>query len=239
MNAPKRRLILALLAALLFSAVAAALAAPQDKADEFLRPLLSSPGGGPATQAKITLIVQTDRPLSPDIERYVRLLGGRVKERFSVIQGFSAEIPAHSLRVLAALPWVKRISSDVQVKRLSEYAVPAVGADVANTVYGLDGSGVTVAVLDSGIRADLKDLCDSSGRPRVIKGPNFSPDPKSDSTQDLCGHGTHVAGLIGGNGIKSTGDRYFRTFRGVAPAVKLLSVKVLDEVGVGTVNGSI
>ncbi len=117
--------------------------------------------------------------------------------------------------------------------------MPAVGADVANTVYGLDGGGVTVAVLDSGIRADLKDLCDSSGRPRVIKGPNFSPDPKSDSTQDLCGHGTHVAGLIGGNGIKSTGDRYFRTFRGVAPAVKLLSVKVLDEDGVGTVTGTI
>ena len=54
---------------------------------------------------------------------------------------------------------------------------------------------------------------------------------------DLCGHGTHVAGIIGGNGAQSTGNQYTQTFYGIAPLAKLISVRALDQNGQGTVSG--
>ena len=53
------------------------------------------------------------------------------------------------------------------------------------------------------------------------------------ATDDEFGHGTHVAGIIGGNGWSSTGD-FEVTFRGVAPKSLLINLRVLDENGVGS-----
>src|ERR687887_192199 len=47
-------------------------------------------------------------------------------------------------------------------------------------------------------------------------------------TKDEYGHGTHVAGIIGANGSQSTGVGFTRTFRGIAPAVNLINLRVLD-----------
>ncbi len=51
---------------------------------------------------------------------------------------------------------------------------------------------------------------------------------------DHYGHGTLVAGLVAGNGAKSTGRGYFRTFRGAAPNANIINLRVLDENGAGT-----
>ena len=51
---------------------------------------------------------------------------------------------------------------------------------------------------------------------------------------DEFGHGTHVAGLIGGNGANSTGYHYFHTFLGIAPNVNLINLRVLDGNGQGS-----
>ena len=52
--------------------------------------------------------------------------------------------------------------------------------------------------------------------------------------EDMYGHGTHVAGILGGDGEKSTGSAYTRTFRGIAPGVHQINLRVLDANGVGT-----
>ena len=54
------------------------------------------------------------------------------------------------------------------------------------------------------------------------------------TTSDLYGHGTHVAGILGGNGASSTGYGYSETIKGIAPKVSILSLRVLDKDGVGS-----
>jgi subtilisin family serine protease len=51
---------------------------------------------------------------------------------------------------------------------------------------------------------------------------------------DTYGHGTHVAGIIAGSGKNSTASRYFYTFKGIAPNVNLVNLRVLDKNGQGT-----
>ncbi len=80
---------------------------------------------------------------------------------------------------------------------------------------GVDGSGVGVAVLDTGIQGDLADF---GGR--VIASAVVNPGAAT--AGDRYGHGTHVAGLIAGD---APGHR------GVAPAADLISVKVSDDHG--------
>ena len=81
----------------------------------------------------------------------------------------------------------------------------------------LDGSGLTVAVLDSGIRESHQALLD-----KVIYSANFS---ESETSSDIFGHGTGVAYLVAG----AYGDR-----SGVAPGANLMNIKVLNDDGIGT-----
>jgi subtilisin family serine protease len=88
---------------------------------------------------------------------------------------------------------------------------------------GLDGSGVTVAILDSGV---------DSGHPaltgRVTGEQNFTD---SGSAEDRVGHGTHVASLVAGSGTGAEGAR-----QGIAPAADLLNGKVLGDEGEGRLS---
>jgi subtilisin family serine protease len=90
--------------------------------------------------------------------------------------------------------------------------VPQIGAPTAWKA-GLDGKGITVAVLDTGIDTTHPDL-----KGQVVGARNFTEDPDAD---DTVGHGTHVASTIAGTGAGSAGR-----FRGVAPGAKLLNGKV-------------
>jgi subtilisin family serine protease len=90
-----------------------------------------------------------------------------------------------------------------------------IGAPVAWQA-GYTGSGVTVAVLDSGIDASHPDLAG-----KVVAERNFSADP---NPADTVGHGTHVASIIAGTGAASGGQ-----YRGVAPGAQLLDGKVCES----------
>lgn len=106
--------------------------------------------------------------------------------------------------------------------------VKTVGADrLWNVSPYRQGQGVSVAVVDSGI-AWHADLNDQNLWPRVKAWVDYS-----DSTywDDLNGHGTFVAGVIGGNGALSN-NKYL----GVAPRVNLIDVKVMDDFGSGSAS---
>jgi serine protease AprX len=89
---------------------------------------------------------------------------------------------------------------------------------------GIDGRGVIVAVIDSGIDRSHPDLAG-----RIVGEKNFVPDEPG--PDDRLGHGTMVAGIIAGSGAAS-GGRY----KGVAPGASLLNVKVIDRNGNGKVS---
>jgi len=72
-------------------------------------------------------------------------------------------------------------------------------------------------VVDSGIAATDHDFVVKNGTSsRIVYSQSFV---SGENTTDYYGHGTHVAGIIGGNGLDSTGPLFARTFKGVAPNV--------------------
>ena len=123
------------------------------------------------------------------------------------------------------------------VAHADEFTVGHTGANLAWVApYNTTGSGITVAVVDSGI-APLKDLntTTTSTTSRVIASYNVVTGKMADD----CGHGTHIAGIVGGNGAGSSLSGCTRTFYGIAPKANLVNVRVLDKNGSGTVSNVI
>jgi serine protease AprX len=89
-------------------------------------------------------------------------------------------------------------------------------------------------VIDSGVRYHPDLSITGGGMTRIRHAQSFLPNDWN--TDDLCGHGTHIAGIIGGNGAMSTGSYYKKTFYGVARDVNLVNLRVLDRYGRGDVS---
>ncbi|MGH3358057.1 MAG: S8 family serine peptidase, partial [Nocardioidaceae bacterium] len=128
--------------------------------------------------------------------------------------------PAGARTTAAALGGATKIWLDDQVRTtefdqyLQQVSAPAAWES------GLDGEGVDVAVLDTGVDAGHPVLDGAVGLEQ-----NFSD---TATAADGNGHGTHVASLIAGNGAGSDGAR-----QGIAPGAGILSGKVLDDDGFG------
>ena len=135
--------------------------------------------------------------------------------------GAVLSVSGASLDALSNDPSVDHLSGDTMVRSMMAVTDPAIGADqvVAGTLAGLGsitGRGVGVALIDSGV-FNHKAL-----QGRLVASFDFT-DGQGKGLDEL-GHGTHVAGIIGG----SDGD-----FRGVAPGVAIVSLKVLGGDGSG------
>jgi minor extracellular serine protease Vpr len=170
--------------------------------------------------------------------------GVHLNERMAfdtLFNGFSVDVSPAELPALRRLVGVKAIYpvGTISMPRTEPAAVPELatalamtGADVAQSELGYTGKGIRVAVMDTGIDYDHPDLggCFGPGC-RVVTGWDFvgdaynaddtsptynpvtTPDPDPD---DCAGHGSHVAGIIGANGV----------VRGVAPDVTFGSYRV-------------
>jgi serine protease AprX len=95
-------------------------------------------------------------------------------------------------------------------------AVVASGADKARNSYGVDGRGVGVALIDTGV-TPVPGLPAS----RIRNGPDLSFESQAPNLRylDTNGHGTHMAGIIAGNDPAAG-------YTGIAPGAKITSVKV-------------
>src|SRR6185437_9304475 len=101
------------------------------------------------------------------------------------------------------------------------------------------GAGIGIAIIDSGINLGNQDLMGNglSGRAnnatsRVSYSQSFIP--YGTTPNDLYGHGTHVAGIITGDGTNSYGSAFYNNIHGVAPAAHLINLKVIDQNGIST-----
>ena len=178
----------------------------------------------------VAVIVRERVPSSHAGALIVQQLGGSVTHQLPIVGGFSARIPWQSLARLRHAREIVGIWPDarVHVSDLGGDANDLYDALPPNTAWeqtiGLaearsraDGAGVTVALLDTGI-ADVPDL---SGR--VVERVDFTTERDG---LDRFGHGTHMAGIIGGDGTASGGG-----FTGVAPGADIVSVKVAGADG--------
>jgi serine protease AprX len=100
------------------------------------------------------------------------------------------------------------------------------------------GKGVGVAVIDTGIDGALPDFADSTGSSRVVASVVTNPDAAT--PMDNYGHGTHVAGIIAGDGARrAADDPHAGKYVGVAPRANLVAIKAADDAGRGTILDAI
>ena len=173
---------------------------------------------------------------SQEAETQVAALGGRVTSDLRIINGFAAELTAQSAVELARNVTIRWISLDAPVvstactscidtSQLANAYIRAIRADqVWNTAPYLQGAGIGVAVVDSGVNPNA-DLYTSKGVNRHIADVRFNSD-YNQNTSDGYGHGTHVASIVGGDGSESAGK-----YIGVAPLVNIVNVKVSNDDG--------
>src|SRR5262245_46729382 len=187
---------------------------------------------------------------------------GTVVRQFSAINGVLAAVSSDSIRMIAALPQVDRISADHLAQQTSSHLEAATGADqvrsygILNTTSGLDGTGVGIAVLDSGIMIGHSDFSNGLLSSRVAGSTDIVSSNQNlsqfesqlglgtllggalnlsllGSNDDGFGHGSHVAGVIAGRSYASWGSR---GYMGITPNASLVDVRVLDWLGLGQVS---
>jgi subtilisin family serine protease len=156
-----------------------------------------------------------------------------------IINGQVLELPNWLIKQLEARPEVFRIHYDRPIQQHNYRTSVTVGATTVRDTMGYTGAGVGIAVIDSGIAAWHDDLTKGTtsgifpyGNQRVAKFVDFVN--KQTLPYDDNGHGTHVAGIIAGNGFDSQGEK-----SGIAPNAKIVSLKVLDGNGRGTISNII
>jgi subtilisin family serine protease len=156
-----------------------------------------------------------------------------VRRRYQAVPAFAGTARSEmALKRLASHPRVKRIDLDVDGTGELGTSVAVIGANQRRDV-GNDGEGVRVAVLDTGIDTDHPDLAGAAvhqacfgDRDFFGTGSGFCANGLERMTgegaaEDDAGHGTHVSGIITGNGAVGA--------PGVAPGADIVAIKVLDN----------
>jgi serine protease AprX len=174
--------------------------------------------------------------LPADVKRYVQRVG--TVETLDLLNAQVLDLPNGMIKQLANNPSVVRLQYDRPIATHNFRTAVTTGSIAVNAYYGYDGAGVGIAVIDSGVATWHDDLTNKSaklfpyGNQRVAKFVDFVNGRSL--PYDDNGHGTHVSGIIAGNGYDSNGEK-----SGVAPGASLISLKVLDANGQGTISNII
>ncbi|HEX8138032.1 MAG TPA: S8 family serine peptidase, partial [Pyrinomonadaceae bacterium] len=198
-------------------------------------PALAAQLGAVKAGARVRVIVQprNSSALSP-LDLLLRGLGATVKAQLRQLNLRVVELPADAVVKLAARSEVRYLSPDSEIKSYGHVKTTS-GTEAANSNMGLlglgtlDGSGIAIAVIDSGIDTNHRSFLNSLGLSRVSASRDFTGESRTD---DPFGHGTHVASAAAGNGQVSGGQ-----YEGIAPNAQLINLRVLNSQGTGTASG--
>ena len=196
--------------------------------------------------------------------RLVRAAGGRVVRDLHLIDGLGVAIDRRGERRLARQVGVRTVTPDAAVRPSAIGASSSAGIETAvpecdgvwaswcpgalrtafvqstraerawaDANFRASGRGVGVAVIDTGIDGALPDFLGAGGSSRVVASAVVNPD--ATTAADRYGHGTHVAGLVAGNGRRlAADDPLYNRYIGTAPDAHLISIKVSDDSGNAT-----
>ena len=181
---------------------------------------------------KVDVVIKSAGAWSRTLDDAVKSNGGAVTKTFANFPLRAASMPAAAVEALAARPDVDYVALDREVKLLGHVSLTS-GADAARAAANYsptyDGTGIGIAVLDSGLDSNHTSFTqESGGASRVAYGKDFTGENRLD---DPYGHGTHVAAIAAGNGQVSNG-----AYRGIAPNAKLVNLRVLNSQGKGSVS---
>lgn len=227
-------------------------ASPSASPSPLARVAASHPG------RQVEVIVQLRPGMSASAGRQLVLSqGGSALRGLRIIHGLAARLSAARAQRLNGEAGVRAASLNTPIKtqnwgwkhhrwrhggadavddsRLASSYDRSIGADTAWNA-GYTGEGVGVAVVDTGIAGDLPDfrVSQDDSTSRVVASAVVNP--AASTAGDSFGHGTHVAGLIAGDGTnRPSSDQLYGRYIGVAPDANLISVKAGDENGDATV----
>lgn len=194
---------------------------------------------GLAPDRTVDVIIQYKQTPTPLHHARVAAVGGQLQRSLDIIHGAHYSIPASQLETLSNDPDVVFISPDRAVFATAstspytaspDYGWRTVGADLATSVFGVDGTGVGIALIDSGINAN-EDLENAQQHSRIVYQASLIA---GSSPADNYGHGTHVSGILAGDGAQSSAKQSTYLVRGIAPNANLISLKALGDTGAGT-----
>ena len=178
-------------------------------------------------QDQIVVLKDPDHSVARETAQREQRLGFTAEHEYErVIDGFAADLTAVQVDALQRDPEVAMVVPNRPV-RASGIATAVDAARVPPGVHRVTRTAATevrqsadgaVAVLDTGVDLEHPDLNVSAGKNCVT--PTAAPD-------DVNGHGTHVAGIIGARNDS-------RGVTGVAPGTRIIAVKVLNDAGDGT-----
>jgi len=195
----------------------------------FSAPELDVPGGKQYGRAERTLALRAIKDTGARVISAVP--GAKVRHRFQAINAVALSLDAAAVETLRNLPEVESVVLDQSGSGNLLQAVPLSRLDVVQAA-GFSGSGVTVAILDSGLNRTHVDLADSLVAEACFCSGSSQGDgtgccPNGQETQlgsgaaaDDNGHGTNVTGIVTSNGTSAP--------KGGAPGAKIVAVKVLD-----------
>lgn len=191
-------------------------------------PQIGEPNAG-ASPSMVDVIIQTSSKPGRGFFRELSSKGWFLLSDYTNVDAVAAQVPINQLGELASRSDVEYVSLD-RPTRAAGHLETTTGASIAR-YYGssstgnIDGSGVGIAILDSGLYASHE----SFARNRVVYQRDFTGEGRVD---DPYGHGTVVASMAAGG---SNGGSY----TGVAPAAKIINLRVLNGLGVGRTSDAI
>ena len=150
---------------------------------------------------------------------------GHIKYKLPMIDAYVLEVEKSKLDLIKGLDGLIDIELDAHITAQMNRVNDIIETKWAHE-RGIYGEGIGVAIVDTGICLH-RDFTEGGNRVIAFKDfVNARTEPYDDN-----GHGTHVAGIIGGNGYSSKGK-----YMGVAPKCNLIAVKVLDQKGDGNIS---
>jgi subtilisin len=187
---------------------------------------------GMAAGTNRSVIIGFKHPVGPAEDIVIHVHGGEAKKKFRLIPVVAANVPENKIAEMKNDSRIAYIVNDTIFKMADEYSnswgVQYIGSQPVHN-QSINGTGVKIAVLDTGIDYNHPDLKDNyKGGFNFV---NNNSDPWDDnclSFYKTC-HGTHVSGIIAAehNGLGVVG---------VAPGASIYAVKVLDGGGFGTAS---
>lgn len=152
-----------------------------------------------------------------------QLTAQSMRKDYSLIPAIAMSVKPGEIDELAEMEEVAEVWYDEKVHAVLDSSMASIRVPQVWTELGVEGEGVSICVLDTGIDANHPDF---AGRLRFVE--DFTG---VGSVADAYGHGTHIASIAAGSGGASDGR-----YRGVAPKASIMAAKVLDDQGNGRMS---
>lgn len=185
----------------------------------------------PTGKKRVDVIIQAKNANSSNLRTLMTENKVRLNDRIGESNTLVASMTLNSVQSLSQSGMVNYISPD-RPTQMTGYVEKTLGVDLVRnqTGYQLTGTGIGIAVLDSGVYSSHNAFKDDSGASRIAYSKSFVTG--DNSTADVYGHGTHVAGLALSNASINSS-----AYKSVATNSKVINLRVLNNYGVGQTSG--